>query len=151
MLARRANHSIEMMSWIRHRLERLLLSGSFVSGWSDGSEKSKLYRICHRRICHRNGKIEEDIECARCMPGAFFVGTIGAVPSDSGRKSGGIPLSDRARKLIKYVVPTMLGSISFFLFTIVDGIFVGQAWARMHWARSTWSCPSSWWSTRCSS
>lgn len=35
-------------------------------------------------------------------------------------------MSDRAKKLIKYVVPTMLGSISFFLFTIVDGIFVGQ-------------------------
>ena len=35
-------------------------------------------------------------------------------------------MSDRARKLIKYVVPTMLGSISFFLFTIVDGIFVGR-------------------------
>lgn len=35
-------------------------------------------------------------------------------------------MSDRTRKLIKYVVPTMLGSISFFLFTIVDGIFVGR-------------------------
>lgn len=28
--------------------------------------------ICHRRICHRNGKIEEDVECARFIPGAFF-------------------------------------------------------------------------------
>ena len=35
-------------------------------------------------------------------------------------------MSDRTRKLIKYVVPTMLGSISFFLFTIVDGNFVGR-------------------------
>ena len=35
-------------------------------------------------------------------------------------------MSERTRKLIKYVVPTMLGSISFFLFTIVDGIFVGR-------------------------
>lgn len=32
----------------------------------------------------------------------------------------------KSKNLIKYVVPTMLGSISFFLFTIVDGIFVGQ-------------------------
>lgn len=35
-------------------------------------------------------------------------------------------MSDQSKKLIKYVIPTMLGSISFFLFTIVDGIFVGQ-------------------------
>lgn len=35
-------------------------------------------------------------------------------------------MDERAKKLMKYVVPTMLGSISFFLFTIVDGIFVGQ-------------------------
>lgn len=35
-------------------------------------------------------------------------------------------MKNRTKKLIKYVVPTMLGSISFFLFTIVDGIFVGQ-------------------------
>lgn len=32
----------------------------------------------------------------------------------------------RAGKLMKYVIPTMLGSVSFFLFTIVDGIFVGR-------------------------
>lgn len=35
-------------------------------------------------------------------------------------------MNDQSKKLIKYVIPTMLGSISFFLFTIVDGIFVGQ-------------------------
>lgn len=35
-------------------------------------------------------------------------------------------MSNRAKKLIEYVVPTMLGSVSFFLFTIVDGVFVGQ-------------------------
>ena len=36
-----------------------------------------------------------------------------------------MPVS-RSRNLVKYVIPTMLGSVSFFLFTIVDGIFVGQ-------------------------
>ncbi|MFA7100959.1 MAG: MATE family efflux transporter [Bacilli bacterium] len=35
-------------------------------------------------------------------------------------------VSSRSKNLIKYVIPTMLGSVSFFLFTIVDGIFVGQ-------------------------
>ena len=35
-------------------------------------------------------------------------------------------MNERAKKLIRYVIPTMLGSISFFLFTIVDGIFVGR-------------------------
>lgn len=35
-------------------------------------------------------------------------------------------MSERGKSLVRYVVPTMLGSISFFLFTIVDGIFVGQ-------------------------
>gem|GEM_PF-5789949 len=34
--------------------------------------------------------------------------------------------STRTNNLLKYVVPTMLGSISFFLFTIIDGIFVGR-------------------------
>lgn len=34
--------------------------------------------------------------------------------------------ASRSGKLIRYVVPTMLGSVSFFLFTIVDGIFVGR-------------------------
>lgn len=34
--------------------------------------------------------------------------------------------ASRWKNLVKYVVPTMLGSVSFFLFTIVDGIFVGQ-------------------------
>lgn len=36
-----------------------------------------------------------------------------------------MPVS-RSKNLVKYVIPTMLGSVSFFLFTIVDGIFVGQ-------------------------
>lgn len=34
--------------------------------------------------------------------------------------------ASRSKNLVKYVVPTMLGSVSFFLFTIVDGIFVGR-------------------------
>ncbi len=32
----------------------------------------------------------------------------------------------RSKNLIKYVVPTILSSVSYFLFTIIDGIFVGQ-------------------------
>lgn len=32
----------------------------------------------------------------------------------------------RNQNIIKYVIPTMLGSVCFFLFTIVDGIFVGH-------------------------
>ena len=32
----------------------------------------------------------------------------------------------RTRKVIQYVVPTMLSNVCFFLFTVVDGIFVGQ-------------------------
>ena len=36
-----------------------------------------------------------------------------------------MPVS-RTKNLAKYVIPTMLGSVSFFLFTIVDGIFVGR-------------------------
>ena len=32
----------------------------------------------------------------------------------------------RSKKLFQYVVPTVLASCSSFLYTIVDGIFVGQ-------------------------
>lgn len=32
----------------------------------------------------------------------------------------------RNRQIVKYVVPSVLGTICFFLFTIVDGIFVGN-------------------------
>lgn len=32
----------------------------------------------------------------------------------------------RSKQLCKYVIPTVLSSVSYFLFTIVDGIFVGQ-------------------------
>lgn len=32
----------------------------------------------------------------------------------------------RAKNLRKYVIPTVLSSVSYFLFTIIDGIFVGQ-------------------------
>lgn len=32
----------------------------------------------------------------------------------------------RARKAAKYVIPTMLSNVCFFLFTVVDGIFVGR-------------------------
>lgn len=35
-------------------------------------------------------------------------------------------MSIRSRNLIKYVAPTILSQVSFFLFTIIDGIFVGQ-------------------------
>lgn len=34
--------------------------------------------------------------------------------------------NSRAKNLVKYVLPTTLGSVSFFLFTIIDGIFVGR-------------------------
>lgn len=30
------------------------------------------------------------------------------------------------KNIIKYVVPTMLSSVCFFLFTIVDGVFIGH-------------------------
>lgn len=32
----------------------------------------------------------------------------------------------KLRSVIKYVVPTMMGSVCFFMFTIIDGIFVGR-------------------------
>ena len=35
-------------------------------------------------------------------------------------------LSTRNQKVIKYVVPTMLSNVCFFLFTVIDGIFVGR-------------------------
>lgn len=35
-------------------------------------------------------------------------------------------LSPRAKNVMKYIVPTMISNVSFFLFSIVDGIFVGQ-------------------------
>lgn len=56
-----------------------------------------------------------------------------------------MPVS-RSKNLVKYVVPTMLGSVSFFLFTIVDGIFVGQgvgAAAHAVFAAAS-SSPSDW-------
>lgn len=34
--------------------------------------------------------------------------------------------SSRAKKAIRYVIPTMLSNVCFFLFTVVDGIFVGR-------------------------
>lgn len=34
--------------------------------------------------------------------------------------------NSRGKLLLKYVLPTTLGSVCFFLFTIVDGIFIGQ-------------------------
>lgn len=34
--------------------------------------------------------------------------------------------SARVNNVIKYVVPTMLSNVCFFLFTVIDGIFVGQ-------------------------
>ncbi len=33
---------------------------------------------------------------------------------------------NRSKLLVKYVVPSLLSMLSVFLFTIVDGIFVGQ-------------------------
>lgn len=35
-------------------------------------------------------------------------------------------MTQRSKNLVKYVVPTILSSVSYFLFTIIDGIFVGQ-------------------------
>ena len=35
-------------------------------------------------------------------------------------------MSQRAKNLCKYVIPTVLSFVSYFLFTIIDGIFVGQ-------------------------
>ena len=35
-------------------------------------------------------------------------------------------MKSRSKNLVKYVVPTILSSVSYFLFTIIDGIFVGQ-------------------------
>lgn len=32
----------------------------------------------------------------------------------------------RMKKLSQYVLPTILGNCAYFLFTIIDGIFVGQ-------------------------
>lgn len=32
----------------------------------------------------------------------------------------------RMKKLLQYVAPTILGNCAYFLFTIIDGIFVGQ-------------------------
>lgn len=32
----------------------------------------------------------------------------------------------KAKTVAKYVVPTILSNVCFFLFTVVDGIFVGQ-------------------------
>ena len=34
-------------------------------------------------------------------------------------------MSEKSKNLIHYVVPTVLSSICYFLFTIIDGIFVG--------------------------
>lgn len=35
-------------------------------------------------------------------------------------------MSQRTKNLCKYVIPTVLSCVSYFLFTIIDGIFVGQ-------------------------
>ena len=35
-------------------------------------------------------------------------------------------MDSRKKKLTQYVVPTILGNCAYFLFTIIDGIFVGQ-------------------------
>ena len=35
-------------------------------------------------------------------------------------------MDSRMKKLMQYVVPTILGNCAYFLFTIIDGIFVGQ-------------------------
>src|SRR5574344_943533 len=42
------------------------------------------------------------------------------------RETRRIAMRSRSAAVIKYTVPTILGSICFFLFTIVDGIFVGH-------------------------
>lgn len=49
-------------------------------------------------------------------------------------------MDSRKKKLTQYVVPTILGNCAYFLFTIIDGIFVGQGvGTRMRSARSIWS------------
>lgn len=35
-------------------------------------------------------------------------------------------MSERSRELVRYVLPSLLSSVSIFLFTIVDGVFVGR-------------------------
>ena len=35
-------------------------------------------------------------------------------------------MDSRMKKLTQYVAPTILGNCAYFLFTIIDGIFVGQ-------------------------
>ena len=35
-------------------------------------------------------------------------------------------MDSRARRLVRYVVPTILSSLSIFLFSIIDGVFVGR-------------------------
>lgn len=44
----------------------------------------------------------------------------------------------RAKLILKYVLPTILSQCAFFLFTIVDGIFVGRgrAWCAQPLASS---------------
>ena len=42
-------------------------------------------------------------------------------------------MSRRSKNLCKYVIPTVLSCVSYFLFTIIDGIFVGHGVGReMH-------------------
>ena len=40
-------------------------------------------------------------------------------------------MDSRKKKLTQYVVPTILGNCAYFLFTIIDGIFVGQGVAEV--------------------
>ena len=35
-------------------------------------------------------------------------------------------MNQKIKNVAQYVIPTMLGSMCFFLFTIIDGIFVGH-------------------------
>lgn len=35
-------------------------------------------------------------------------------------------MKEQNKKLIKYIIPAMLGNVSFFVLTIVDGMFVGN-------------------------
>lgn len=46
----------------------------------------------------------------------------------------------RTKKVIKYVVPTMLSNVCFFLFTVVDGIFVGRGVGQMDWGPPILCC-----------
>lgn len=80
-------------------------------------------------------KVEEDVGCARLFE--KITGRIlGGRAPERGEEACRYAAGERKRKrkmsglrtkqAIKYVIPTMLSSVCFFLFTVIDGIFVGR-------------------------